>query len=88
MKKITTYHESGRMFYICKDENGYWGIENKYVDKNGRVKIALNGLNGHLHRTLEETLASVKNEIMVDKLMAAGMTSEQAIRYMIEQNIF
>ena len=79
MKRVTTYHEGGRTFYICKDSRGYWGIENKYVDpETGRLTIQLNGITGFHSATISETLEKVSNKIKVDYLVSIGMDSMKA----------
>ena len=76
---ITTYIENGRRFYICKDGRGYWGIENKYVDSNGKLNTVLNGITGHHSESAAETIQLVINTIRVDKLEAeSGLTRIEA----------
>jgi len=45
---IQTLKVEDATFYICKDpKTGYWGIHEKYVDADGRVKQEINGLEGN-----------------------------------------
>lgn len=92
MKYVTTYMEGGRKFYICKAENqgdadGYWGFEDKYVDrKSGELLKQFNGINGHHTSRLEDTIQMVSGQIRVDALVEAGMDrTEAAIKVVQEQ---
>lgn len=92
MKRITTYMENGRKFFICKaenqgDANGYWGFEDKDVDeKTGKLLKQFNGINGHHSDSLEETIQMVSGTIRVDALVEAGMDRmDAAIKVVQEQ---
>lgn len=57
MKKITTYTINNETYYIMKDNNGFWGIHERYVT-DGRLNKVLNGIEGNLNKTLNECLKS------------------------------
>lgn len=82
MKKVTTFVSENRTFHIVKDDRGYWGIEDKHLDQNGCLSVKLNGMSGHLHDTLEATLESIRFQTKLDKLIASGMSFEDAARIM------
>jgi hypothetical protein len=56
MRKISTLYAYGKTFIIFKDSYGYWGIESKYVDKNGCLVENVNGLRGHLNKQFCDTI--------------------------------
>ena len=78
MTKLTTYTENGRTFIISKDERGYWGIEDKYIDAEGRTKKQLNGMNGNLSDTMKGCLMKVHHLIQLEKMIAEGMNPVDA----------
>lgn len=84
MKKITTYIESGRTFHICRDENGYWGIEDKHIDENGKLKVKLNGISGHLKDSVAECIQSISFQIKLDDLIAQGYDMNTAFQKMFQ----
>lgn len=80
MKKVTTLIARNREFYIVKDENGYWGIESKYF-VNGVLTKKFNGINGHLGKTVEETLKRTHDTIEIDYLVnECGMDLMDAMK--------
>ena len=80
MKHITDYTENGRTFIICKDKNErFWAFEDKYV-KNGRLTKQFNGITGKASNSLENTLQLVHDAIVYDKLIASGVSSEDALK--------
>ena len=46
MKPIQTLEIENTIFHIGKDENGYWGINHKYVE-GSEAKGTVNGLEGN-----------------------------------------
>ena len=46
MKPIQTLESENTIFHIGKDENGYWGINHKYVE-GSEAKKTINGLEGN-----------------------------------------
>ena len=46
MKPIQTLEIENTIFHIGKDENGYWGINHKYVE-GSEAKGTVNGLKGN-----------------------------------------
>lgn len=55
MKPIQTLEVENTLFHIGKDENGYWGINHKYVEGNV-IKQAVNGLEGNLSESYLQTV--------------------------------
>lgn len=78
MKHITDYMENGRTFIICKNENGYWAFEDKFV-KGGKLTKEFNGITGKLSKTLEEVLKRVRDQIRFDALLEAGVAQDDAL---------
>ena len=83
MKLITTYTELNRTFYIVKNEAGYWAIEDKYVDENGKLLKQFNGITGLRSDTVSECLSRTSTQIKVDYYISEGMTAAQASVYVI-----
>ena len=83
MRIITTLRTNGKTFVILKDDYGYWGIESKYIDKNGRLVENVWGLKGHLNKKLEDTIRQCKISALVDKLVNRGSTLEDAIDFAV-----
>ena len=75
---ITKVTANNRTFLITKDENGYWGIEDKYY-KNGRLTKEFNGIQGNLSTTAETTIKRVLLQIETDRLVKNGMNLMDAI---------
>ena len=74
LTKITNYHEAGRKFTICEDNEGfYWAIEDKHIDADGRINTTINGLSGFRSETEEECIERLSNFIQVEALVASGM---------------
>lgn len=84
MKKITTYIESGRTFHICRDENGYWGIEDKNIDANGKLMVKLNGISGHLKASVAECIQSISFQIKLDDLLNQGYDLNAAFQKLFQ----
>jgi len=83
VKQITTYIEGGRTFHIFEERgkgvtDGFWGIEDCMFGEDGKLKQAVNGIQGHHHSTLAETLEFVSNQIKYDAMIAAGSSSLEA----------
>ena len=43
------------IFHIGKDDNGYWGINHKYVE-GSETKVVVNGLEGNFSHTYVQTI--------------------------------
>ena len=84
MKKITTYIESGLTFHICHDENGYWGIEDKNIDANGKLRVKLNGISGHLKASVAECIQSISFQIKLDDLLNQGYDLNTAFQKLFQ----
>lgn len=78
VKLIKKVSANGRTFLITKDENGYWGIEDKYY-KNGILTRSFNGIQGLQSDSLEKTELNVRLRIEVDRLKDSGMDLMEAI---------
>ena len=83
MRKISTLYAHGKTFIILKDSHGYWGIESKYVDKNGCLVENVNGLIGHLNKELRDTIRQCKRQALCDSLVERGYTLEDAIYFSV-----
>lgn len=83
MRKISTLYAYGKTFIIFKGSYGYWGIETKYVDKNGCLVENVNGLRGHLNKELHDTIIQCKRQALCDSLVERGFTIEYAIVFSV-----
>lgn len=81
--KVRDYQYKGRHFVLGELEGRYVGIEHKHIDKNGCMKVALNGLQMFASRSLEECMNRINNQIEVDELVASGMDTLDAIRQVV-----
>ena len=77
MQKITKVIIEGRTFHILKDEQGYWGIEDKYI-KDGKLTRRLDPLEDNLRDNLAECINAVEIRVRIDMLVAGGMSEEAA----------
>lgn len=75
---VTTVHYRDRTFLITKDENGYWGIEDKYYS-GGQLIQEFNGITGHLFKELHNTIHQVLLVIEAEYLISTGMTRDDAV---------
>lgn len=55
MKLIQTLEVGKVKFHIVKDNHGYWGINDKYVE-NMKIAHGINGLEGNLANSYIETI--------------------------------
>ena len=69
-----------RHFVICKRADGwYLAIEDKYIDENGRLNTALNGLQMNAGRTLDKCLETCKNNVMFEYYRKKGLSDVDAL---------
>lgn len=77
MKHITTYIENNRTFEVFYAESGkgkgYWAVEDKYIDENGRLTKQLNGISGFHTQSAAETVKLVSDSIKVDAMCEQGI---------------
>ena len=55
MKPIQTLEVENTLFHIGKDENGFWGINHKYVE-GAETKQVVNGLEGNFSKSYLQTV--------------------------------
>ena len=68
-----------RHFTVVKDDNGFYcAIEDKYIDKDGRLNRTLNGFQMHANKDLNETLQGIQNEVDMDYYVAQGHSRAEA----------
>ena len=80
MKNITTLFARNRKFYIVQNEEGFYlGIEDKYVDENGRLTKQLNGLQMKANKDLNWCIKGIKDHVEVEYLIEQGMDPMEAI---------
>lgn len=76
IKKVTL---RGRHFTMVKDDNGYYCcIEDKYIDKDGRLTQTLNGIQVHASKTLATCYESTKDAVEIDYLRSTGLSKDEA----------
>lgn len=78
MKKITTVISENRTFIVARDERGYWGIEDKYIDADGKLAVQLNGVSGFLHDKLQDTVNAIIFQTRFDALIKQGLSFQDA----------
>lgn len=81
--KTRDYSVGGRHFTLGKLEDVYVAIEHKYIDENGCMKQALNGLQMYASKTMEDCMERVAQQVRVDELVASGVDYLEAIRQVI-----
>ena len=58
MRRITTVISGSGKYEICENEHGFWAIEQKYIGPDGRLAQQINGVQGHLRDTFDETVSA------------------------------
>lgn len=82
MKAITTYIRGDRKFRIVKEtKNGevwYMAIEDKYIDADGKLNTALNGLQTCANRDMKQCIEQVTQKVDFEHFKAQGMSDAEA----------
>ena len=80
---VKDYSVRDRHFVIVNKETEsgsmYLAIEDKYIDADGKLNTALNGLQMHASKDLNMCLNTTKDAVEVDYLVSTGMTRKQAL---------
>lgn len=66
-----------RTFTIVKQNEYYLAIEDKYIT-DGKTNTALNGLQMHASRELDECLEDTRRDVLMDVYMRRGFTKAEA----------
>lgn len=67
---IETFSARNRHFTIVKDEQGFYNaIEDKYIDKDGKLTKTLYGYQTFANKDLNKCLQTTKNQIEIDYLI-------------------
>lgn len=85
MKKVTTIHENGKAFYIVAAHDGYMAINAEWVDTNGCLNRAVNGIQGHYEKTASGCIENLRFHLEVERLMNSGMSLAEAMQAMCEK---
>lgn len=80
MKKVTELNTHGKRYIIAKDDNGYWGISEDYLDEDGHLTQRLNGIQGLLSDTLSSCLTTCMYDAWLQELRNQGMPLEEALQ--------
>lgn len=80
MKKITTLHIEGKKFEIVKHSGFYCAVNHAYLDDNGCLTQALNGLQLMASHTLNECIDRVTKSIKIENLQKEGKSLEDALK--------
>lgn len=76
---IRNFSARNRNFTIVKDAQGFYqAIEDKYIDKDGRVTKTLYGHQTFASRELNMTLQNLQNGIEFDYLVEQGHSKGEA----------
>ena len=75
---VKSYIVRDRHFTIVHDQDHYLAIEDKYIDKNGRLTQALNGFQMYASQTLEGCMKHVTDCVENDYLIAQGFSKAEA----------
>lgn len=78
MKSITTLIVRDKKFYIVKQGDMYCAIDSKYVDADGKLTQALNGLQMHADKDLNKCLNNAKACAECDYYVSQGYTKADA----------
>lgn len=77
-KMVTTLTARKRYFVIVQDGNMYCAIEDKYIDAEGKLKQALNGLQMHASESLDRCIQQTRDSVEMDWLEAHGASKAEA----------
>ena len=67
-----------RRFTITKHGNHYVAIEDKYIDKDGRLNTTLTGWQLNAAETVDECIENTKRMVEMDSYKAQGMSDMEA----------
>lgn len=85
MKTVTTIRESGKAFYIVATHGGYMAINAEWVDANGCLTRAVNGIQGHFAKTASGCIDNLRFHLEVERLMDTGLSLSEACKAMMEK---
>ncbi len=74
---VKKYVVRDREFTIVKHEDMYCAIENKYIDKDGRLTEKLNGLQMNASEDLRQCLRLTKDAVDTDYYRAQGLSDAE-----------
>lgn len=76
---IRNYTERGRNFTIVQDKDGFYlAIEDKYIDKTGKLTQTLYGHQMFANRDMNECIKSLHNSIEINYLVEQGHSKAEA----------
>lgn len=76
IKKVTI---RDRHFTIVRNSDGFYcGIEDKYIDEDGRLNKTLNGFQMRANKVLSECIKGLTDEVNMDYLVSHGHTRAEA----------
>lgn len=78
MKSITTLITRNRQFEIVLNGTHYCAIEDKYIDADGRLNTALNGLQMHASEDLDQCIELTRHCVEIEYLQKNGYTWAEA----------
>lgn len=85
MAKVTTLVVRGRHFIVVKNDEGFYlAIETKYIDADGRLNTALNGMQMHASKDLNMCLECTKDAVDIDYLKSTGLNKDEAFKVWYE----
>lgn len=79
MKKITELIARDRKFHIVFKDGYYMAVDDKYLDKDGKLTRALNGLQMNASKSLETTIDTTRKQVEVDHLVDNGVDIMRAL---------
>lgn len=79
MKSITTLIVRDRRFEIVLKDEHYCAVEDKYIDADGRLNTALNGLQMHASKSLEQCVDLTRTCVEVEYLEENGYSWREAM---------
>lgn len=76
---IKDYVVRGRRFVIVQDKDGFFlAVEDKYLDKYGRLTKTLNGFQLHASKCLKTCIQGVADMVEIDYLRSIGKSDAEA----------
>lgn len=75
---VTTLTARNRNFAIVMKDNMYCAIEDKYIDAEGKLKKALNGLQMHASKDLDHCIKLTRDAVEMDWLERNGASKAEA----------
>lgn len=85
MRKVTEICENEKKFFIVATHGGYMAIDADWLDGNGCLNRAVNGIQGHFAKTPDDCISNLRFHLKVERLMNSGLSLNEALRAACEK---